>query len=83
MFRFFENMVDPFGDYQQTDTPPQKLGAFLWDYSQPFKRLYVYCGLVSVVVATVEVLLLWYMGRLVDVLNSGTPAEIWRAMGKR
>ena len=81
MFRFFENMVDPFGDYKQVDTPPQKLGAFLWDYSQPFKRLYIYCGVMSVIVATVEIWLLWYMGRLVDLLGEGAPSQMWENHG--
>ena len=40
MFRFFENLVDPYTRYTATDRPPQKLFSFLWDFSQPFKKLF-------------------------------------------
>ena len=31
MFRYFENLIDPYCEYKQTDTPPTKL----WPYFQP------------------------------------------------
>ncbi len=76
MFRFFETLVDPYTTYRETDAPPRRLWAFLWDYSKPFKRLYALTALMSVVVAAVEVGLIWYMGRVVDLLSTGTPAEV-------
>lgn len=76
MFRFFEKMVDPFVAYPETDTPPKTLFAFLWDYSQPFKRVFAITALLSLVVAAIEVGLIWYMGRVVDTLSTGTPAEV-------
>ncbi|MEL6204642.1 MAG: ABC transporter ATP-binding protein, partial [Pseudomonadota bacterium] len=79
MFRFFENLVDPYVDYQETDSPPQKLWPFLWGYSQPFKRMFAWAAALSVVVAAVEIGLIYYMGRLVDLLSSATPAEVWSA----
>ena len=81
MFRFFESLVDPYVDYPQTDTPPQTLFAFLWDYSQPFKRLFVFTAIMSVIVAAVEIGLIYYMGRVVDVLNAGNPTEVWQRYG--
>jgi len=76
MFRFFENLVDPFTDYPETDSPPAGLFGFLWDYSQPFKRVFLYTALMSVVVATVEIWLIHYMGRLVDLLSGAEPAQM-------
>src|SRR6056297_1498196 len=76
MFRFFENLVDPFTDYPETDSPPKRLFPFLWDYSQPFKRVFLYTALMSVVVAAVEIWLIHYMGRLVDLLSGAEPAEV-------
>ena len=76
MFRFFEKMVDPFVAYPETDTPPKTLFAFLWDYSQPFKRVFAITALLSLVVAAIEVGLIWYMGRVVDTLSTGTPSEV-------
>ncbi|MEM9756147.1 MAG: ABC transporter transmembrane domain-containing protein, partial [Pseudomonadota bacterium] len=76
MFRFFESLVDPFVAYPETDTPPRTLWAFLWDYSQPFRGLFATTMALSVVVAAMEVWLIWYSGRLVDLLSSGAPAEV-------
>ncbi len=81
MFRFFENLVDPFVGYKEVDVPPQNLWSFLWEYSQPFKRLYAISGLMSVIVAGVEIWMLWYLGRLVDILTEATPSEVWDRYG--
>jgi len=81
MFRFFETLVDPYTTYTETDAPPRRLWPFLWAYSQPFKRLYAITGLMSVIVAAVEVGLIWYMGRVVDLLSTGAPAEVLSAHG--
>ena len=80
MFKFFESLIDPYTRYDETDTPPTRLWPFLWDYSQPFKRIFVYCGLMSIVVAAVEVGLIWYMGRIVDLLGTG-PVAFWQNHG--
>ncbi len=40
MLRFFENLVDPFQPYVQTDTPPRKLWPFLVDYIRPFRTVF-------------------------------------------
>jgi len=76
VFRFFENMVDPYAEYPQTDRPPRKLWPFLWDYSQPFKRLYALTAAMAVVVAMIEIGLIWYMGRIVDLMAWGAPSEV-------
>ena len=80
VFRTFEHLVDPYTDYPQTDRPPQTLFAFLWDYSQPFKRVFAITALLSVVVAAVELLLIWLMGWVVDILV-GDPATVWQDHG--
>ena len=76
MFRFFENLVDPYSAYEDSDTPPRKLFPFLWEYSQPFKKLFALATLMSIIVAAVEIILIGYMGRIVDLL-SGDPAQVW------
>ncbi|NDW46441.1 ABC transporter ATP-binding protein [Ruegeria sp. PrR005] len=80
MFRYFENLVDPFIAYDETDTPPTRLWPFLLDYSRPFLRVFFWTALLSVIVAGVEIALIYYMGRVVDVLN-GEPAEVWAQYG--
>src|SRR6056297_1002652 len=76
LFKFFETLVDPYTAYPDTDTPPRRLFAFLWDYSQPFKRLFAATAIMSLVVAAIEIGLIWYMGRVVDLLSSGAPSEV-------
>jgi ATP-binding cassette subfamily B multidrug efflux pump len=76
MFRFFENLVDPYTTYRETDAPPRRLWPFLWEYSQPFKRVFALTAIMSVVVAAVEVGLIWYMGRVVDLMSTGDPATV-------
>ena len=80
MFRFFERLVDPYCDYPQKDRPPTRLWPFMWDYSVPFRRVFVYAGVMSVIVAAVEILLIWAMGWIVDVL-SGEPEQVWADHG--
>ncbi len=81
MFRFFENLVDPYVAHAQQDRPPRRLWPFLWDYSQPFKRLFAITAIMSVVVAAIEIGLIWYMGRVVDVMTEGEPATVLSEYG--
>ena len=80
MFRFFENLVDPYCAYPQTDTPPTKLWPFMRAYSKPFKQVFVWTAVTSIVVALVEIGLIYYMGWVVDAL-SGDPAQVWQNHG--
>ncbi|SDI64412.1 ATP-binding cassette, subfamily B, multidrug efflux pump [Lutimaribacter saemankumensis] len=80
MFRFFENLVDPYGPYEQKDHPPQTLWRFMWDYSQPFKRVFALAAVLSVLVAGVEIALIYYMGWIVDILQ-GDPGQVWAEHG--
>ncbi len=80
MFKFFENLVDPYCAYSETDTPPTRLWAFLGSYMRPFRKVFAVTAAMSVVVAAVEIWLIYYMGRVVDLL-SGDPATVWRDYG--
>jgi ATP-binding cassette subfamily B multidrug efflux pump len=81
VFRHFENLVDPYQAYTETDKPPTRLWPFLRDVSRPFARVYAMAGVMSVVVAVVEIWLIGYMGRVVDMLATVGPSEIWDAFG--
>ena len=81
MFRFFENLVDPYVEYEETDTPPRRLLPFLIDYARPFRRVFVVTGVLKMVVAVIEVGMIWYVGRLVDLLAGGSPAAVMRDHG--
>ena len=77
MFRYFESLVDPYTEYDEVDRPPTKLTAFLWDYAQPFKKVFVITAILSIGSAAVEVLLLSYMGRVVDLLDTADPGTFF------
>ncbi len=74
MFSFFENLVDPYGPYEQTDTPPRKLWPFLAEYMRPFRKVFAVTAVLSVVAAFADVALLWYLGRLIDLMAATGPA---------
>ncbi|WP_120633058.1 ABC transporter ATP-binding protein [Ruegeria sp. EL01] len=80
MFRYFENLVDPFVAYTESDTPPTRLWPFMLDYSQPFMKVFFWAGIISIIVASVEIGLIYYMGRVVDLLG-GTPTDVWQNHG--
>jgi ATP-binding cassette subfamily B multidrug efflux pump len=79
MFRFFEKLVDPYQPYPVSNTPPRQLGAFLREYLLPFKKIFWFLGCFSAVVAAIEIGLIWYLGRLITLLSSTTPATFWAA----
>jgi len=81
VFRFFEGLVDPYGPYVATDTPPRRLWPFLRAYIRPFHRVFALTAVVSTFVAAIDVLLIWYLGQLIDVLASGAPALVWHDHG--
>ena len=78
MFRFFENLVDPFAPYKELDVPPNRLLPFLRDYTRPFRGVFLATILLKVMVAAFEIGLIWYMGRIVDLLTSASPQEVMR-----
>ncbi len=80
MFRFFENLVNPYVDYVELDQPPQTLWLFLSDYSKPFMRVFAFTAFMSIVVAAIEIGLIYYMGRIVDVLGTD-PTQMWADYG--
>ena len=81
MFRFFENLVDPYCDYPLEDRPPTKLWPFLKAYAQPFRGLFVVTAILTSVVAFIEIWLISYIGRLVDVLADTEPSAFWSEHG--
>lgn len=78
MFKFFENLVDPYAPFAETNTPPTRLWPFMREYAKPFKTVFVLTGILSIVIAAIEIGLIYYMGRVVDLLQ-GTPSEVWAA----
>jgi ATP-binding cassette subfamily B multidrug efflux pump len=80
MFRAFENLVDPYVPYQASDAPPRRLWPIMREYSRPFRRVFAVTAIVSVAIALVELWLIDYLGRVVDLL-AGDPAQVWADHG--
>jgi len=81
MFRFFESLVDPYAAYDQVDAPPKRLLPFLLSHTQLFLKLFIWTGILSVIVAVMELWLISYMGRLVDLIGRTDPANVWTEYG--
>ncbi len=81
MFRFLENLVDPYCDYPPQDRPPRELWPFMLDYCRPFRKLFLVTGVLSVFVAFVEIWLIAYVGRLVDLLSTAESGTFWQDHG--
>ncbi len=81
VFRFFEGLVDPYGPYTHSNTPPRRLWPFLKEYVQPFRKVFAATAVLSIIAATADVALIWYVGRVVDLLATGTPQDTWARYG--
>ena len=76
MFRKFENIVNPFVAVSAA-TPPGTLWAYLWSQLQPFKKLLPIICVVGFLVAIMEIWLIFYSGRLIDLMTEAGPAAFW------
>ena len=69
MFRFFENLVDPYPE-GEPQVPPRGLLPFIIHFSRPVAGLLVAMSLATALVSAAEVAFFHYMGELVDWLAS-------------
>ncbi|MFE3836565.1 ABC transporter ATP-binding protein [Pseudogemmobacter sonorensis] len=81
MFRFFETLVDPYAPHEATDTPPRRLWPFLKVYIRPFRKVFAVTAVLSILAAFLDVALIWYLGRLVDLLAETGAAAFMAAHG--
>lgn len=80
MFRFFENLVDPFQPFDDS-TPPNSLWPYLRSQLGPFKKLMVWMALTGILVAIVETGLIFYTGRVIDLMNATEASAFWAVNG--
>jgi ATP-binding cassette, subfamily B, multidrug efflux pump len=73
MFRFFENLIDPYQAYVEVDAPPTRLWPFLRDYVHVFRRIFAVTAVFSVGNAVLDIGMIWYLGRLIDLMTIQTP----------
>lgn len=82
MFTWFERRIDPYPE-DSPGMPPASLGRFLLHYSQGALPWLASLGLLSSMIAIIEVLLLGWLGELVNRL-ADTPRDVfWQQEGGR
>lgn len=74
--RLFETWIDPFRPRADLQ-PPDNIWAFLWHYVGQAKGPYLMVAATGGLVALFEALFFYYMGRLVDILDTGTAGQGW------
>ena len=76
MYRSFENLVDPFQPVD-VDTPPTTLWAYIRTQLRPFHRFLPWMALLGLLVAIMESGLIFYSGRLIDLMAAEGPSGFW------
>ncbi|MCK0097455.1 ABC transporter ATP-binding protein/permease [Yoonia sp. F2084L] len=76
MFRNFENLINPFARVPN-DTPPSELWAYVRTQLKPFRKWLPWMALTGFLVALMESGLVFYSGRLIDMMNNAGPAVFW------
>lgn len=77
MFRFFENLVDPYSPYEDDMDPPSGLMQYLVYHTKPFRALFLITGIATIFAAVFEIFLLAAIGWVVDLMAAETPASLW------
>ena len=80
MFRFFENLVNPFAPYDES-TPPKALWPYLRSHYGPFKKLMFFMACTGGLVALVETGLIFYTGHVIDLMNEAGADAFWGKHG--
>ena len=80
MFRLFESLVDPFAPFDRA-TPPRGLWAYFLSQFGPFRKWMIVLALTGILVAVIETGLIFYTGRIVDLMEGTDPGDFWAAHG--
>jgi ATP-binding cassette subfamily B multidrug efflux pump len=80
MFRFFESLIDPFRDHDES-MPPASLLAFYWRYCRQVWPCLACLMAVGLIVSVVEVSILRFVGALVDMLRATSPERVLHDYG--
>jgi len=80
MFRKFEDLVNPFA-VAPSQTPPNALWAYVKTQLAPFRRWLPWMALAGLIVALMESALIFYSGRLIDLMSEAGPTVFWQNHG--
>ena len=73
MFRFFENLIDPFRPHDPSRCRRRRSLGFYWHYTRQVWPVLVALMGVGLVVSLIEVSIFRYVGAIVDLLKTTTP----------
>ncbi len=76
IFTWAENATEPF-PAQIPEKPPAGFFAFIAHYAKPFYRLLIICGVLSMMVAMLDVVMFAFVGSLVDWLTASGKESFW------
>lgn len=76
LLAWFERRIDPFAPFNDKETPPASVGAFIWHYIKPFRGLLALNFAFAAAIGIVEAGMIVLIGRFVDLLAANSPAEI-------
>lgn len=77
--RLFENWIDPFGRRGEM-RPPESACAFVWHYVRQAKWPFAGMAFFGGAVAVLEAALFFFVGRVVDILDTVDKASGWSGM---
>ncbi len=80
LFRWLENLADPFQPYAEA-TPPKGAWPFVFSLLTPFRRIIAFSLTMTLVTVAIEIWLIGYAGRLVDTLATTSPGQLWASHG--
>ena len=75
MFRFFENLIDPFRAHDPR-MPPPTLAGFYWHYTREVWPVLLALMGIGLVISLIEVSIFRYVGAIVDMLKTTTPDQV-------
>jgi ATP-binding cassette subfamily B multidrug efflux pump len=81
MFRFFENLIDPYQSYDEDAEFPDRLIPFYLRFLWPARWVIAAAMLLSLIFALTEAALARFAGQIVDLLSVAEPATIWADHG--
>jgi ATP-binding cassette, subfamily B, multidrug efflux pump len=76
LFGFFENLLKPTALSPEA-APPARLGAFYWHYARQARGLVITLFVIGFTVAAVDATIPAFIGRVVNLLSSTTPASLF------
>ena len=81
MFSFFERLIDPYRAVPLSP-PPAGLWAFFWHYIRPVWPIAAGIGLLSALIAGLEMVMLNYVGNFVDLMAHANRATFFTDHGR-